>query len=201
MPIADLKEKILSDAKADAERMEKEAEDEANNIIAAARDFLERERELLRKEADRIAGERYQNIVTLARIQAKNRILKTKQETINKVFHKAKEKLYKMNPEDFKTFGMKLLRKFAPPAQEETILVTGRIHEKDIDSKFLEKLNKSLEGTASGKFVSGKVDKPPEDGFILITGDVRIDLSFDSILKAAREEIELEVIKILFGKG
>ncbi len=198
MSLNDLTQKILSDAGMEAEEIEKNASLQADTIISDANSQLEKEREKLRKEAERLANEKYQNIVTLSRIEARNKVLERKQQIINEVFTKVRKKLEEMDATTFKTFAMNLLSNFPP--EDKAILVVGKKHKSLIDKDFVQKLNQKVQ-KKGGSFVLS--DKEPDfnDGFRLVTGDVQIDLSFDSILKSVREDIEIDIIKTLFGKG
>jgi len=197
MSLVDLTEKIISDAQEEAARIEKDSTAEAEEIIAHARNELEKEREKLRKEAERIANEKYQNIVTLARINARNKVLETKQKLIDEVFSTVKKKIGDMSPEDFKKYAFRLLSSFLP--EEETMLLVGKKYCSIIDEDFVKNLNVKIRGKCSGKYVLDKKEPKFDNGFYLVTKNVQIDLTFDSILKSIREDMELEVINILFG--
>ncbi|MCD4782675.1 MAG: V-type ATP synthase subunit E [Candidatus Eremiobacteraeota bacterium] len=197
MSLVDLTEKIINDAKEEAVRIEKESTAEAEGIVAHARNGLEKEREKLRKEAERIANEKYQNIVTLARINARNKVLETKQNLIDEVFILVKKKIGDMSPDNFKKYALRLISSFPP--NEETMLVVGKKYRSVIDDDFVRQLNEKIKGKCRGRFVLDKKDSKFDSGFYLVTGNVQIDLTFDSILKSIREDMELEIIKILFG--
>lgn len=197
MPLVDLTNKIISDAQEEAARIEKDSTAEAEEIIAHARNELERKREKLRKEAERIANEKYQNIVTLARINARNKVLETKQKLIDEVFSTVKKKIGDISPDNFKKYALRLISSFPP--DEETMLVVGKKYRSIVDDNFVRQLNKMIKGKCRGRFVLDKKVPTFKSGFYLVTRNVQIDLTFDSILKSIREDMELEIIKILFG--
>lgn len=199
MSLNDLTQKILNDARMEAEEIEKIASLQADDIISKANSELEKEREKLRKEAERLANEKYQNIVTLSRIEARNKVLERKQELINEVFTKVRKKMEDMDPAAFKNFAVSLLSKFPP--EDKAVLMVGKKYKSIIDKDFVQKLNRQVQNQAKGSFVLSEKESDFEDGFRLVMGDVQVDLSFDSILKTVREDMEMDIIKTLFGKG
>lgn len=198
MSLNDLTQKILNDARMEAEEIEKSASLQADAIVSNANSELEKEREKLRKEAERLANEKYQNIVTLSRIEARNKVLERKQELINEVFAKVREKMDDMDAATFKTFAVSLLSKFPP--EDKVILMVGKKQKSIINKDFVQKLNQQVQ-KKGGSFVLSERESDFDNGFRLVTGDVQIDLSFDSILKSVREDMEMDIIKTLFGKG
>ena len=199
MSLNDLTQKILNDARMEAEEIEKIASLQADDIVSKANSELEKEREKLRKEAERLANEKYQNIVTLSRIEARNKVLERKQELINEVFTKVRKKMEDMDAAAFKSFTVSLLSKFPPEGR--SILIVGKKHTSLINKEFVQKLNQQIQKKGSGSFVLSEREPDFEDGFRLVMGDVQVDLSFDSILKTVREDVEMDIINTLFGKG
>lgn len=198
MSLNDLTQKILNDSRMEAEEIEKNASLQADAIVSKANSELEKEREKLRKEAERLANEKYQNIVTLSRIEAKNKVLESKQQLIEEVFTKVRKKLENMDNASYKTFAINLLSNFPP--EGKAILLVGKKHKSLIDKDFVQKLNRNVQ-RSGGSFVLSDRESDFNNGFRLVTGDVQIDLSFDSILKSVREDMEIDIINTLFGKG
>jgi len=198
MSRADLTEKILKDARAEAAEIEKKADSNAERLIARAREDLEKDRERLNKEAERIAGEKYQNIVTLSHIEARNKTLETKQNLITEVFDLVRKRMNELEGVEFKKFALNLLSNFPP--EEKTFLVVGSNHTSIIDASFVKELNQKVRDKARGEFVLTETGPKIKNGFYLLTGNIQIDLTFKSILKTIHEEMELEIIQKLFGK-
>lgn len=197
MSLAQLKSKIILDAEAEAKRIKAEAEQKAEKIIQEGEKEHDRLKGEVEKEANRLAQERYQNIVTLARVKVRNEILAVKQDLINDVFDRVFKKMTRMSREDFQKLAWNLLAKYPP--QEQVKLMVGKKNRDFIDRVFVEKLNIKLK--SPGRFVLTEPDRDFDYGFYLVTDWLEIDLTFDGILRSIREQMEMEVIKILFGKG
>lgn len=197
MSLADLKAKIIDDAKADAAKIAEQAAEEVRGIIAAAEKELETLKNKVDRDALRLADERYQNIVTLARVESKNQVLSVKQKMLGEVFIEALRQLQELPKDRFLQFAESLL--LSNPPEGETRLMVGLKNRPHIDDAFVKKLNEKL--GAKGRFVVVENDRGFEYGFYLITDRVEIDLTYPSILRAVREDAEMEIIGILFGKG
>ena len=198
MSLADLKSKIISDAQKEAEEIQKKAEKEAQKILDDARKCYQELRRQVEKEAQRLANERYQNIVTLARVQGRNKVLAVKRAIVDEVFQKVEEKLRNLTREEFRRLLIKLLLKYAP--KEDTRVIVGKKNANMVDKTLIETINMRLK--SSGRFIlDTSSDRNFDYGVYLVTKWVEIDLTFKGILRSIREDMEMEVIKILFGKG
>lgn len=196
MSLEILKEKILNDAKAEAERIKQEAQAEADGIIKEAEAELERLRKKVDGDARRVAEERFQNIVSLARVEGKNQILAVKQRMIQEVFDSAWHHMTLLQKDRFRPFAKRLLA--LNPPQRDTRLMVGKKSAPMIDEAFIKEVNQEL--GAPGKFILVENDRGFDYGFYLITDRVEVDLTFRSVLSAVRDKLEMQIITNLFGK-
>ncbi|MCE1247035.1 MAG: hypothetical protein LWY06_10360 [Firmicutes bacterium] len=199
MALSDLTEKILADAKAEAQKIISDAKAEAESLLAEARADLEAGREKLGRETERIAREKYTNIVTLAKIEARNRTLLSRQKMISRVFERVREKMEAMEPSVFEKFAFNLLLRFPP--SEITEIQMGRKHSGFDSSKLILELNRKISGKSGGKFVLASKPADFDWGFKLFSGEMQVDLTFGSLVESYRLEMETEISRILFTKG
>ncbi len=197
MSLSDLKAKIIRDAEKEAQEIRTHAETQSGEILDGAKKDLSRLIKQAEAEGDRLAQERYQNIVTLANVEGRNKILSVKQEMLRMVFDEAHRHLEELSQDRFLTFARNILT--CHPPREETRLMVGLANKDFVDEKFIDKINSSLK--TPGKFILTENNRGFEHGFYLITDRVEVDLTFQSILAAVREELEMDIIGTLFGKG
>lgn len=197
MSLAELKAKIVSDAEAEAKGIMEEADKEAQKIVEQAESQVQVLRAQIDKDAQRMAQERFQNIVTLARVSGRNLVLAAKQKMVNEVFEEAKKRLKSLSPQQFRQMAHRLL--FNHPPKQDTLLMVGKKNREMIDESFVDRINKELK--SPGKFILTESNRDFDYGMILVTDWVEIDITFDGILASIREEIEMNVIKTLFGRG
>jgi V/A-type H+/Na+-transporting ATPase subunit E len=197
MALAELKQKIIADAEVQGKKITDEANAEAEKIIVKAREDLAKLTKQVEKDGDQLANERYQNIVTLAKVSGRNKVLAVRQNMVDTVFSKVLDRMKNLSDDKFREFAKNVLSKYPP--QEDIKLMVGKKNKSLIGGKFVDELNQSLK--APGKFVLTDADREFDYGFYLVTNWMEIDLTYNGILRTIREEMEMDVIETLFGKG
>jgi vacuolar-type H+-ATPase subunit E/Vma4 len=197
MGFTELKEKIINDAMKNADGIAAETNEEILRINKKADEEIKSLLIQIEKEADREAKERYQNIVTLARVNSKNKILETRQKVLDDVFTEVYKKLTGLSTEQFRNLVKSLLAKYPP--SEHTQVIVGKKNRSMIDKNFIDQLNREIK--SSGKFELADTGKDFDYGVYLETAWVEVDLTFAGIIRTVRENMEMDVINTLFGKG
>ena len=197
MSLEDLKQKIISDANAEANVIKQEAKSEIDTVKKEAQEKLSELLKEAEKEAERIAEEKRQNIITLARMNSKNKVLAKKQEIIEKVFEEAFVRLTNMTADEFRGFIKQILQNYNP--DKDTLVYVGKKNKDMIDASFIDAINK--DSKSRGKFVLADSKKDFDYGIYLITDWIEIDFTFEGLIKNIRSEIEMDIINILFTKG
>lgn len=177
-----LTSKILNDAKEEANKIVKSAEEKAKQkydleikkAIVKKQTLLEnarRERELL---SDRIKSS--------ANLKARNEKLKAKQTVINKVIDKLKAKLVNMNESDYINYLNQNIDKSS---------IAGK--ELIVKKEFVEKVKK--------EFPTAKVKENEfvTSGFIIEENGIQENYTFEVKLDFMRDELEVEISKLLFS--
>ena len=177
-----LTSKILNDAKEEADKIVKSAEEKAKQkydleikkAIAKKQTLLEnarRERELL---SDRIKSS--------ANLKARNEKLKAKQTVINKVIDKLKTKLVNMDEKKYINYLNQNIDKKT---------ITGK--ELIVKKEFVEKVKKEFPGAKvkENEFVTS--------GFIIEENGIQENYTFEVKLDFMRDELEVEISKLLFS--
>ncbi|WP_455042669.1 V-type ATP synthase subunit E [Leptotrichia buccalis] len=174
--------KILNDAKEEADKIVKSAEEKAKQKydleikkVAAKKQTLvenaRRERELL---SDRIKSS--------ANLKARNEKLKAKQIVIDKVINKLKTKLVNMNEKEYINYLNQNIDKKS---------ITGK--ELIVKKEFLNKVKK--------EFPSAKVKENEfvTSGFVIEENGIQENYTFEVKLDFMRDELEVEISKLLFS--
>ena len=174
--------KILNNAKEEADKIVKSAEEKAKQKydleikkVAAKKQTLvenaRRERELL---SDRIKSS--------ANLKARNEKLKAKQIVIDKVINKLKTKLVNMNEKEYINYLNQNIDKKS---------ITGK--ELIVKKEFLNKVKK--------EFPSAKVKENEfvTSGFVIEENGIQENYTFEVKLDFMRDELEVEISKLLFS--
>lgn len=178
MAVEPITEKILSDARREAERIRREYGAKAQATLeqakkeAAMREATELER--LKIELER----EYNRILALARVEAKKRLLAAKRSIIDRVFKAAEEEI--LNDEEYPKLLKGIIDRHGEKGNE--ILLS------ELDRKRL-KLPE-LGGPA-----------PIRGGVIIRSGRIEKNFSLDAIIESLKDELTVKLAELLFEGG
>lgn len=133
----------------------------------------------------------YSRLIANAKLEGRKKILGTKQDIINEVFDTSLNELSNLNKEEY----IELLTRISTDAlsKDSEILLNAKDN-KEIAEELITELNKS----SNNKVKLGKEVIKCSGGLIIKNGNIQVNMTFDTILKNLREELETEVIQILF---
>ncbi|AUG56229.1 V-type ATP synthase subunit E [Acetivibrio saccincola] len=192
-----IKERILEEARLQAEETVKRAEEEASEIINSAKKEAEELKKQIIDKANSEALEVKKRLKAGAELEARKQRLQAKQEVVEEAFSQAIKKLNSLPDDQYFSIIVDLIVNSASNDSGEIIL-SGRDKER-LPSDFEEKVNKNLSSKrSSGNFTLSDETRDINGGFILKMGNVEINNSFDAIIRMKRNEIEADVIASLF---
>ncbi len=198
--IEKIKEKILSDARREAEEVIRKAEQEAAAILAQAE--AEASGNLAQSEAKAQAEAEIlkKRISATASLEDRKQVLKTRQDMVAKAFELALDKLGKL-PEDQYRKMMEYYLLQAVRDGEGQILVNEADSKNRLGPEFINGLNRllkekgreaSLSLAPSGEFLSSK------GGAVLRYGDLEINCTLEILLNLEKNRLEADVAAVLF---
>jgi V/A-type H+-transporting ATPase subunit E len=198
--VAKLRQKIIRDAEAEAHQVVEEGEAQAKTLHEEAQAEADRIAAESRAQGEGDAKEYVRRQISLRELEARKAILGEKGEVIEEVFAQALEDLRLKDRECGYKLTRDLLLKAIESGDEEIILsVEDR---KAIGSSFVTNLNKEIGRT--GKRAEVTLSEETRDikgGFVLRRGKVEINSRFDTLLSMLRDDVEIEIANILFGKS
>jgi len=190
-------EKILSEARAEAEKIKKKADEreaaEQARLDGQLADYKSQTEMLAQKAAK---AEKL-HLLAAARMESAKELLAEKREILDEVFTQAREKLLNLPDEQYRKLMANLMLKAVESGDEEVIVDKD---EKRIDQQLINQVNQRL-GPDNKREL--KLSKEREDlggGFILRRGKIKNNVSLDVLLAQARRDLEIELAKELFGK-
>ncbi|MEN6313596.1 MAG: V-type ATP synthase subunit E family protein [Clostridiaceae bacterium] len=193
-----IKNKILEDAKARAVQIEEQARTESNIIMESALKKVGLQKEELMKKAESESAEAYKRMMSVAGLEGRKEILRTKQDLVDAAFKRAMEKVAGLpDPEYQKLLEDMVVRIVEKDGGE--ILLTEKDHQR-IDSQFLTNINKRLKSAGIHGSLTLSEDKiQASGGFILRRGEMELNSTFEILFTMLRTELENDVVKILFS--
>lgn len=197
MAIKDIKEKIIFDAKIEANKII----DEANNKAKEIKEKGEKEaRDIKSKILNKIDQEillKKGKIITEANLEAKKNILSAKQKIIEETFNKALEKIINLNDKPYCNFIKKIILDNIEKGDESIFI--SPLDKDRVSKDFIRDINYELE--AKGK--KGNLKLSPsylqiKGGVVIGSNNIRKNSSLELIFKKVREELEIKIIQYLF---
>jgi V/A-type H+-transporting ATPase subunit E len=194
MAVEEIIARIRSDAEEEAQRILAEGRNEAAEVSAEAGTRIEAQRKELHARAEQRAAEERNRITTLARLSARRELLDAKQALIDRVFSEAAVRIEALPAAEYRAFVTRLLKEHVESGEEEVLVGES---EKRIDQAFLDSVSAEL---GRGKRLRLSDERRRiRGGFILRSGRVETNCALETILRDARETLEIEIATVLFG--
>jgi vacuolar-type H+-ATPase subunit E/Vma4 len=188
MALKDIEKKIISDAESEAQKIKRTAGDSADALIKEKEKELDKRESLAIRQAQKDGEVARIEIVSPAKISAKNELLTKKQEMVSGAYKDALTDIKKLGEKSYKLAMTSLLRSLPKGVSGEIIPRSGKesVTRKAVAS-FLREQKKavSLSVKKGRKDISG--------GFIFKSQKFNVDFSFETILSGIKDRTESKV--------
>ncbi len=190
-------EKILADARAEAEQIT----DKAKVKAAAQQAELDKQMDEYRKQSEQLAEKAGRDeklhLLATARMEIAKEFLAEKRKILDEVFEQARTQLQNLPDDEYRKFMSKLMAEAAESGNEEVVIDKN---EKRIDQALIDEVNNQLSSGSDGKLKLCEEKQDLGGGFILRHGKIKNNVSLKVLLAQARENLEIELAKELFEK-
>jgi V/A-type H+-transporting ATPase subunit E len=185
------------------EKIERDARDEADKILERSREqagAIKRETEAEVRRLETSAQERFEREKPeifrrreiVAKLDVQKIHLDAERRLINEVFEGGLERLTKLGKKEYAGFCALLLKEASETGDEELELGSD---EKILDAAWLDAFNKG--NNARIELSDRKGDF--SGGFILSSGRIAVNCTWEMLIQAASEKMENEVVRRLFS--
>ncbi|MHC4644835.1 MAG: V-type ATP synthase subunit E [Planctomycetota bacterium] len=188
-------EKILADANAEAEKINKEAEERETAEQAGFDEQLSDHKRQTEALAQKAAGDKKLHVLASARMAIAKEHLAEKRKILDEVFEQARRQLQELPDDDYRSLFGKLLQDSVETGDEEVIIDRK---EKRINADFVKEVNRKLGPGFKGNLRLAPDKQDLGGGFILKRGKIKNNVSLEVVLAQARKELEMELAKDLF---
>ncbi len=187
MALTELTDKILEDAKQQAEHIRSAAEDEVARIKREAETAHARMKEEHKAELARTLADNEARVTGSAEKEVKTQVDAAKRALVDQVFSEALASLRDLSDDDYAAFILPYFKEL--PRDAKGTLTVPAVRE-DVSKKLAKDAELSLEIKTSNDFFGG---------FVFAAEDVEYTCTFETILAGKKEELEAEVARILFS--
>ena len=191
-----MKNKILDEAKSLAEAKVSDAENQAQEILEAAKAEAAKTAAGISQKSEADVANYTERIASSIDLQRRTRVLSAKQEVIAEVLNKAYEKLKAMETADYFAMMMKILDKYVLAQAGEIYFSQADVNRMPADCRAeIEKIAKAKGGSL--KICSQ--EKGIEGGFVLAYGGIEENCTLRAMFDAKRDELSDEAHRLLFS--
>ncbi len=191
MSLEDIKKKIETDARTEAEDILEKFRTQADELLSEAKGESQKLETKLQEKISSEENEVRRRRSIVADLEVRKLMLGARRELIDMTFAKALEALSATPGDRYVSFMTELLVSSVVSGDEEVFLCKG---EKNLDQKWIDDIN------AQRKFsLTLSPDRvPAAGGFVLRRGRIDVNCTWELLLGWAREEMEAEVVNRLF---
>jgi V/A-type H+-transporting ATPase subunit E len=189
-------EKILADAKAEAQKIKQQADDKEAAEQTKLDEQLDEYNKQTQALAEKRAGDEKLHILATARMDIAKQLLAEKRKILDEVFKQAQNRLKKLPDDESRKLMTKLMLEAVETGDEEVIVDKN---ETRINDEFISQINKQLGSDSKGRLKLSTERQDLGVGFILKRGKIKVNVSIEVLLNQARRELETELAKELFG--
>lgn len=188
--------KILADARAEAEKIRKRAEEREAAEQAKLDEQLAKFEEQTKAMADKAAADERSQRLAVARMEAAREYLAGKAALLDDVFAQARQRLQQLPDNEYRELMVRLMLAAVDSGEEEVIAGKGDAR---VDQKLVTEVNDKLKGRGRGNLKLSDEKENLGGGFILRHGRIRTNVSINVLVARARQDLEIELAKDLFA--
>ena len=192
MALADIKAKIKADAQAQIKAIEADTDAKVLEISRKANAEIKEIQDSYAAKLSKEEPEVLRRREIVAELDAKRIDLGVRQKLVTEAFEAALQQLVNMPPDKYVKFADSLMAEAVTTGKE--FVIVGK-NEKHLDQRWVDGYNAS-----HNTFLTLSQEKLPiSGGFVLRNGKIDTNCSWDMLIADARADIEIEVVKRLFG--
>jgi V/A-type H+-transporting ATPase subunit E len=188
-------DKILADAKAEAQKIKKQT----NASEAAEQAKLNEQLDEYKKQTEILAKKAGQDeeshILAAARMDIAKQLLAEKRKILDEVFEQARLQLQNLPEQDYRSLCTKLMIEAVETGDEEVIVDNN---DNRINQDLIDQVNQKLSSKGKGELKLSAEKHDIGAGFILKRGQIKTNVSLAVLLDHARKELEIDLAKELF---
>ncbi|MHC4123269.1 MAG: V-type ATP synthase subunit E [Planctomycetota bacterium] len=188
-------EKILADAKAQADEIKNEAQEKEKVQQAELDEQLTQYKQETEKLAQKEAEAKKSHLLAAARMQITKGYLAEKRKIVDEVFEKAKQQIKTLPDDEYRDVMSRLIENAVETGQEEVMVDRN---ESRIDDNLIKGVNEKLSSSKKGNIRLSDQWEDLQAGFILKRGKIKSNASLAVLLKQARDALEINLAKELF---
>ena len=190
-------EKILSDARAEAEKINRAADEKEAAEQAQLDEQLDEYKKQTETLAQKASADKKAHLLAAARMDIAKEFLTEKRKILAEVFAQAQKQLQNLPDDQYCELMTKLMLEAVETGDEEVIVDEN---ETRINHNFIKQVNRKLGPGYHGNLRLSDEKQNIVAGFVLRRGKIKNNVSLEVLLTQARKALEIELAKELFAQ-
>ena len=190
-------EKILSEARAEAEQIKAAAGEKCAAAEAELNSELADYEKQTQGLAEQAAEDKKARMLATANMEIKKEYLAAKVALLDEVFGKVRERIKGLSDSEYENLISSLMTKAVESGDEQVIVGAA---EERIDHSLIKQVNRKLRPGYKGNLSLAQERANIGAGFILKRGKIQVNVSIDVLLTEARDKFEMELAEELFAE-
>ena len=187
-------EKILADAKAEAQRIEADAAQQVEQLLKQADEEAKKLEAQLEQDVQQATETHRLQLLARTRMGTRMDGLRVRQEMMQAVFDEAAKAVCDMPDQEYRQLVQGWMLKAVETGDERVVI--GK-DETRIDQSLIDAANRTL--NERGRLALADERRPISGGVILSRERTEVNASLEVMLQQARTELETELGQVLFG--
>ncbi|MDI6451772.1 V-type ATP synthase subunit E [Anaerobaca lacustris] len=188
-------DKILAEAKAEAEKIRRQADEQRAAEQARFDGEMAQFREQTQQMATQAAQAEKAQILALARMEAMKDYLGEKARILDEVFARSRQRIGQLPDEEYRRLMARLLLDAVETGDEQ--VVAGQ-DDPRIDQALVDEVNSQLKAQGKAGLTLSQEKHPLGAGFLLKRGKIQTNVTTDVLVSQARNDLEIELSGALF---
>ncbi len=190
---------IEAEAKQSAQTVIKQAELEAQQLLAAAKAEADSKCADIASKSEIDVKAVLSRAESAAALQEKKLLLDAKQQMINNIITEARNSLAGLPEQSYVDVILKMVKKYAHNKPGRIVFSTE--DKKRLPSDFDNRLKEALAGIDGASLTISEETTKIDGGFLLLYGDIEENCSFDALFAAAKEELQDKINAFLYTES
>lgn len=186
--------KIIEDAQIAKQNIISKAKEETEKIVSKKIEDANEFKEKLMEKAHVDGKELKEKLISKSELKIRNNILLSKRKVLDEVFDKALEELVNLDNETFLKYLLEALSNLDINGEYNLLISKSYMNNKNVILEEVNKISKE-----KFRIVEVKEYEDIDGGFILEKDGIFVNYSFKLLIEFIREQIEFEVLTLLFN--
>ncbi|MHC4132503.1 MAG: V-type ATP synthase subunit E [Planctomycetota bacterium] len=189
-------EKILSEARKEAQAIDGQSQQQLVHEQQKLEHELQEHKQQSTSLAEKAAKDKKEHLLSATRMDIAKQMLAEKRKILNEVFETARKQFKELSDQEYIEIILKLMLVAVETGDEEIVIDSD---ESRINHKLVKEINRKLGTGYKGNLKLSEQKGNIEAGFILKRGKIKNNVSLDVLISQAKNELEIELAKILFA--